>query len=163
MDPPSLTPALSPDDESAIDDILRQMNEGWRNGDGEAYAAPFAEDADYITAPGERVGGRREIAESHQRIFDSFFKGTRLAGRVRSLRRIAPDVVLAQMEGAVLFPGESDAAVPPNGFVSLVILKEAGAWRIVHFQNTPTGRWRTLRFLLRFLRSRVWARSQGSA
>jgi uncharacterized protein (TIGR02246 family) len=155
--------ALSPDDEAAIQDILRQMNDGWRNGDGQAYAAPFAEDADYITAPGERVEGRRGIAESHQRIFESFFKGTRLAGRMRSLRCIAPGVVIVQMEGAVLFPGESDDAVPANGFVSLVILKEAGAWRIIHFQNTPTGRWRNLRFLLRFLRSRVWPRRQDVA
>ena len=163
MNPPLQTPALSPDDESAIQDLFRQMNDGWRNGDGEAYAAPFAEDADYISAPGERVRGRREIAESHQRIFDGIFKGTRVSGKILSLRCIAPNVVIAQIEGAVLFAGEPDASVSPNGLISLVMVKESGAWHIVHFQNTPTGRHRNVRFRLRLLRSLVWPGRQSSS
>jgi uncharacterized protein (TIGR02246 family) len=146
--------SLSPADETAIQDLLRQMSDGWQRGDGTAFAAPFAEDADYIVATGDYLQGRRQIADMHQGVFDGIFKGTRLGGQLKSMRCIAPDVVLVQSAGGILFPGEFDDAVEPNGLVTLVVAKRDGTWSVVHFQNTPTGRQRKLRFFLRFFKSR---------
>jgi uncharacterized protein (TIGR02246 family) len=142
--------------ERAVKELMDRMAQAWEQGDGEAYGALFSDDAQYVTAPGERLHGREAIAESHQRIFDTFFKGTRL-GREHPVRFRALDaeVVLVEASGSVLFPGERETGVPPNGIMTLVIQKEAGGWRIVSFQNTPTGRLRTMRFLWRFLVSRL--------
>jgi uncharacterized protein (TIGR02246 family) len=149
---------LTPNDEASIHDVLAKLNDGWRNGDGAAFAAPFAEDALYITATGERLAGRQEIAEQHQRIFDGIFKGTRLGGAFQQIKSVSPDVVLVQSVGGILFPGETDTAVKPNGIATTVLAKRDGAWQIVSFQNTPTGRFRTPRFLWRILVSRLRSR-----
>ena len=144
--------------ENAVIDLMDRMAQAWEQGDGEAYGALFSNDAQYVTAPGERLHGRKAIAQSHQHVFDTFFKGTRL-GRDYPLRfrALDPEVVLVEASGSVLFPGERETGVPPNGLMTLVIKKEAGGWCIVSFQNTPRGRLRTIRFLWRYLVSRLSA------
>ncbi len=59
--------------------------------------------------------------------------------------------------GSVLFPGEAENKVAPNGLLTLVVARQDDAWRIVSFQNTPTGRWRKVRFIFRYLVSRMAA------
>jgi uncharacterized protein (TIGR02246 family) len=144
-----------PQAEDAVRDVLVYLREAWERGDGEAYASLFSEDAQYVTAPGERLHGRKSIADSHQEIFDTFFKGTKL-GRsyASSFRRITSDVVLVESAGSVLFPGETEHRVAPNGLMTLVVARQDNAWRIVSFQNTPTGQWRNAKFLWRYLLSR---------
>jgi uncharacterized protein (TIGR02246 family) len=142
--------------EDAVRAVMARLREAWERGDGQAYASLFSEDAQYVTAPGERMRGRKSIANSHQEIFNTFFKETKLGqGYPSSLRRITPDVVLVESAGSVLFPGESESKVAPNGLMTLVVVRQDNAWRIVSFQNTPTGKWRKARFLWRYLLSRL--------
>jgi uncharacterized protein (TIGR02246 family) len=145
--------------EQAVQDLLLKLREAWDRGDGEAYAAVFSDDAQYVNAPGERVYGRKAIAESHQHVFDTIFKGSKLGRNYpRRFRQISPDVILVESSGSVLFPGESEDRIPPNGLLTMVIARHNDAWRIVSFQNTPTGRMRKVKFIGRYLRSR-FARS----
>jgi uncharacterized protein (TIGR02246 family) len=141
--------------EQAAQDLLLKLRDAWDRGDGEAYASVFSEDAQYVNAPGERVYGRKAIAESHQHVFNTIFKGSKLGRNYpRRFRHIAPDVILVESSGAVLFPGESEDRIPPNGHLTMVIARQNDAWRIVSFQNTPTGRMRKVKFISRYLRSR---------
>src|SRR5580698_7171185 len=127
--------------EDAVRAVMARLREAWERGDGQAYASLFSEDAQYVTAPGERMRGRKSIADSHQEIFNTFFKETKLGqGYPSSLRQITPDVVLVESAGSVLFPGESESKVAPNGLMTLVVARQDNAWRIVSFQNTPTGK-----------------------
>jgi uncharacterized protein (TIGR02246 family) len=112
---------LAPEDEAAIRALLDRMGQAWARGDGEAYASVFSEDATYDNAPGQRVVGRQEIAASHQRIFDSVLRHTRLgSGYPVRLQPVTPEVVLVHASGAVLFAGEDEAKVPPNGLLTMV-------------------------------------------
>ena len=147
--------ALAPEDEAAIHALLQQVSDGWKRGDGVSFAAPFADDAEYITITGDRFHGRSAIADLHQRLFDGIFKGSRLGGTFQTLKVIAPDVVLVQSLGGILFAGEADPALEPTGIATNVLAKQKGAWRIISFQNTPTRRHRRLRFLLRLFSSRL--------
>jgi uncharacterized protein (TIGR02246 family) len=143
-------------DEAAIRQLLDQMREAWARGDGSALASLFTEDARYVEAPGIRRAGRQAITDSHQKIFGTFFAHTRLGESYpMELQPVTPDVVLVHASGSVLFPGESEQRVPPNGLMSMVAAREGGTWRFVLFHNTPTGRARTLRFLWRYLISRL--------
>lgn len=147
---------ISADDEAAIRELLDRMRDAWACGDGAAYASVFSDDARYVNAPGTRSIGRQAIAESHQKIFDSVLKGTRLGSTYPAeLHAVAPNVVLVHGGGAVLFPGESEQRVPPNGLITMVAVGEAGSWRFVSFSNTPTGAARNTRFLWRYLLSRL--------
>jgi uncharacterized protein (TIGR02246 family) len=147
---------ISPDDEQTIRELLGRMRDAWARGDGAAYASVFSDDARYVNAPGTRSVGRQAIADSHQKIFDSVFKGTCLGSTYPAeLQPVAPNVVLVHSSGAVLFPGESEQRVPPNGLITMVAVGEGGSWRFVSFSNTPTGRARNVRFLWRYLVSRL--------
>jgi uncharacterized protein (TIGR02246 family) len=139
-----------------VRDVMVRLCEAWERGDGEAYAALFSEDAQYVTAPGERLQGRKSIAQSHQKIFDTLFKDTKLGRNYpNTLRPITSDVVLVESAGSVLFPGETESKISPNGLMTLVVTRQADAWRIISFQNTPTGRLRNVRFMWRYLLSRL--------
>jgi len=141
--------------EDAARSVMARLCETWERGNGEAYAELFAEDAQYVTAPGERLHGRKRIAESHQQVFDTIFKKTKLGRNYPcTIREIAPEVVLVEAEGSVLFAGEKEQKIVPNGLMTMVLAKREGAWRIVSFQNTPTGRWRMVKFIWRYIVSR---------
>ena len=142
--------------EDAVREVLIRLRDAWDRGDGEAYASVFSDDAQYVNALGERVHGRKSIAETHQKIFDTFFKGTKLGRNYPSnIRRITSDVVLVESSGSVLFPGENENNVAPNGLLTLVVARQGDGWRIVSFHNTPTGRFRKVRFIGRFVLSRL--------
>ena len=103
------------------------MREAWARGDGQAYASVFSEDATFDNAPGQRVVGRQGIAASHQRIFDSVLTHTRLGGGYPvQLQSVTPDVVVVHASGAVLFAGEDEAKVPPNGLLTMVAARRGG-------------------------------------
>jgi uncharacterized protein (TIGR02246 family) len=54
------------DDEAAIRELYQQMVDGWNRGNGEAFAAPYAEDGDLVGFDGTYLKGRREIASFHR-------------------------------------------------------------------------------------------------
>jgi uncharacterized protein (TIGR02246 family) len=146
---------LSAEDEEAINTLLNKLSVAWAAGDGESYASVFTDDANYIEAPGNWVKGRKTIAERHQKVFDTFFKNTRIDGKYeKTLRVITPHVVLVHGTGTVLFAGESEKNASPNGIMTMVIVKTKGQWQIASFQNTPTGKWRKIKFIGRFFKSK---------
>jgi uncharacterized protein (TIGR02246 family) len=148
---------ITKQDETAIDNLLKKMTDAWAAGDGRLYGSLFWEDARYVEAPGFRAVGATMIGERHQQIFDSFFKNTRIGGDYpRSIQALTPQVVLIHSEGNVLFPGESAKKVKPNGLVAMCLLKKNDVWKVAAFQNTPTGKFRGLKFMFRFFFSRLY-------
>jgi len=147
---------LDPSELHSIQTVLERLRTAWCAGDAVAYADNFSDDAQYVEAPGRRVHGRRAIAESHQRIFDTVFRKTRVSGRGEpTIRPISQHVALVEASGAVVFPGEDPAKVPANGLMTLIVRREGDAWKIISFQNTPTGRFRMVRMILRIIWSRL--------
>ena len=73
-------------DEAAIRALYQQLMDGWNKGSGEAFAAPFAEDGDLVGMDGTHLKGRQEIISFNQQLFDTYVKGSRLVGKVRSGR-----------------------------------------------------------------------------
>lgn len=152
------TTALAEADQTAISNLLAQMRTAWEQGDGQAYGANFTEDARYVNAPGQRVVGAAAIGATHQHVFDTFFKHTHLGSRYdNEVQPIAPDVVLIHSSGPVLFPGETEGKVAPNGLMTMLVVKRDGAWKIASFTNTQTGKARNVKFFWRYLKSRAHA------
>jgi uncharacterized protein (TIGR02246 family) len=73
-------------DEAAIRALYQQLMDGWNKGSGEAFAAPFAEDGDLVGMDGTHLKGRQEIISFNQQLFDTYVIGSRLVGKVRSVR-----------------------------------------------------------------------------
>jgi uncharacterized protein (TIGR02246 family) len=127
---------LAEDDEQAIRDIARRLEEGWNSGDGQAFAAPFAEDSDYIVVDGRHIKGRLANAEGHQRIFDTIYKGSTNTMSVESLRFIRPDVAVAHVRHHLKFSRDGQP-VEGHARSTWVLTRNKGQWSIAAFQNTP--------------------------
>ena len=124
-------------DEAAIRALYQQAMDGWNKGSGEAFAAPFAEDGDLVGFDGTHLKGRQEITSFHQQLFDTYVKGTRLVGKIRSVRFLTSDVALMHVVGGTIMAGQTDIEPERNSVQTLVATKDnKGEWRLAAFQNT---------------------------
>ncbi len=123
-------------DEAAIRDLHAQLVEGWNRGSGEGFAAPFAEDADFVGFDGTYLKGRGEVARFHQQILDLYVPGSRRVGKVRSVRFLTPDVAVMHAVGGTVPGGQRDLDVQRNSIQTIVAVREDAAWKIAVFQDS---------------------------
>jgi uncharacterized protein (TIGR02246 family) len=123
-------------DEAKILALFEDLLADWGRGDGEAYGSRFTEDADYVAFDGTRIRGRVEIAASHQELFDKWLKGTRLTGRVLSIKFPGPDVALVHARGGTVMPGKSKPSPERDSIQTLVAVREGEGWRFAAFHNS---------------------------
>jgi uncharacterized protein (TIGR02246 family) len=130
-------------DEAAVRVLYQRTMDGWNQGSGEAFAAPFDDESDFVAFDGTHFKGRREIASSHQPLFDKWLKGTRLVGQFTSIRFLSPEVALMHATGGTVMRGKSVPAPERDSIQTLVAIKRDGERRFAAFQNTrirPIGR-----------------------
>lgn len=123
-------------DEAAVRSLYQQLMDGWNAAIGDAFAAPFEEDCDLVGFDGTHIKGRQEIASFHQHLFDMFLKGSRLVGKVRSVRFLISNVAVMHAVGGTVMAGQSDLDPERNSIQTLVAVKRNGKWRLAAFQNT---------------------------
>ena len=141
-------------DEAAIRELFLELLAAWGRGDGQAYGAIFTEEADYVAFDGSRTKGRAAIAESHQRLFDTWLKGTRLVGQIEGLRFLGPDAALVHATGATLMPGKERPVRP--SIQTLVAVKRDGRWLFTAFHNTRIVHRNALQWLLYGIATKVF-------
>jgi uncharacterized protein (TIGR02246 family) len=128
------SPQGAAQDEAAVRAVVKGVEDGWNAHDGKAFAAGFASDADYVVVNGMHLKGRDAIEQGHTQIFTTFYKESRNAGTVKSVRFLRPDVAVAHVEWNLeVSPGAEKA----RALNTMVLTKEGGKWSIVAFQNTP--------------------------
>lgn len=132
----SYTLSSAADDEAAIRNLYQQLVDGWNAASGDAFAAPFEEDGVLIGFDGTHFKGRQEIVLFHQHLFDMFLKGSRLVGKVRSVRFLTSDVAVMHTVGGTVMAGQSDLEPERNSVQALVAVKRNGKWSLAAFQNT---------------------------
>jgi uncharacterized protein (TIGR02246 family) len=69
-------------------------------------------------------------------LFDQFIKGTRLVGKVRSVRFLTPEVAIMHAVGGTVMQGQSDIEPERNSVQTIVATKQGSEWRIAAFQNS---------------------------
>ena len=123
-------------DEQAIRALYHATMEGWNRGSGEAFAAPFTDDVEFVAFDGTRFNGRDELVRFHDPLFKTHLKGTRLVGDVTDVRFVAPDVAIVHAFGGTIARGKEAPAPERDSIQTLVAVKRDGAWRLTAFQNT---------------------------
>lgn len=123
-------------DETAVREIVQQVQDGWNAHDSKAFAAPFAADADYVVVNGMYIKGRDAIEEGHTGIFTAIYKDSRNAATIKSVRFVRKDVAVVHIEWNLEFNagGEKRKAHALN---TMIMTKDKGKWSIAAFQNTP--------------------------
>jgi len=143
-------------DEAELRAKLQALADAWAAGDADAYAAGFAEDAQYVTFDGSRLDGRRQIAEGHQALFARYLRGSRLHSELTEIRFPAPDVAIIHGRGAVLKRRQKKPAKRRVSVNTTVAVRRNDHWSIVAFHNTRYRPFATTLFgrLLRVLETR---------
>ena len=123
--------------EQAITEVLERFTEAWNTHDAKAYAALFAENADFTNVFGQSFHGRETIEAQHAKIFASMFKDSRITSMYSTVRLLdqffASVDVIWTMSGAVDMKGNSWA--DRKGLMSLVMKFENEVWSILSMHN----------------------------
>jgi uncharacterized protein (TIGR02246 family) len=88
-----------------VDEVITEMARAWTAGDGAAWAASFAEDADFVDAVGRVQRGREVIATEHQKIFDTIYRGSTLEIWQVDSRPLGEDLLLVHTASKLRVPG----------------------------------------------------------
>ena len=109
----------------------------WNQHDAKAFAAVFAEDADFTNWRGEGASGRSKIEEFHAPMFATIFKDSHLRYSAIKPRLIRPDVAAVDVHWQMT--GVTDAQGNPRpdrqGLLNFVMAKNAGEWQILVMHN----------------------------
>jgi uncharacterized protein (TIGR02246 family) len=122
-------------DQQAIQNVIKQIEAAWNAGDSEAFAAPFAEDANFIHIFGGQLDGRRAIEASHRHIFDTIYKGSHVSFALQSVRFVRSDVAIVFTRAHLKFY-EGNESREVDARPTFIMVREQGAWQVVAFQNT---------------------------
>ena len=118
--------------------IIQRLEDAWNAGDGDAWGAEFADDADFITVRGEYFRTRTTIAEGHRHIFSTIYQGSTNRIALLRARAIGDDTILAHSVAELAVPGGPMAGTH-RAVQSLLLLQDDGTWRIASFHNTFTS------------------------
>ncbi|MER7864700.1 DUF4440 domain-containing protein [Amycolatopsis sp. WAC 04197] len=116
------------------EEIITALERAWNAGDGEAWAANFAEDADFVDVVGRIQRGRATIARESQNIFDTIYRGSTLRIRQVSSRPLGGGFDLVHTATVLTIP-----AGPLAGEARAVQTKLVRDGLIVAFHNTIRG------------------------
>ena len=133
----SKSPRPDAEDEAAILETLKQMNDGWKSRDGEMFAKPFANDADYVVVNGMHLQGRKAIEEGHRALFaripEADPKESESVRNEVTFRFLRPDVAIVHTVGFGTV----------HSIATLVLTKGAQGWQIAALQRTAIVHSRT--------------------
>jgi len=122
-------------EERPLYEIVDKLQSAWNRSDSIAWAALFADDADFIHILGGHFTGQTAIERGHRAIFDTIYKGSTNSFTVQKIRFVGSDVaivfILAELK--VTTPG-----LPPllHARPTLIVHRTDHTWKIVAFQNT---------------------------
>ena len=122
-------------DRTAIDALVHTLATAWNAGDGDAFAAPFAEDADFVNVRAEHHRGRQAIAGGHSFIFRGIYAGSTNQYVVKTARLLTDDVALAHVDAVLEVPA-GPLAGRLHALYSIVLVRAGTGWQIASFHNT---------------------------
>lgn len=132
------------EDEAAIRQLVRNMQDGQNTRNGELFTSAFARVHDYIAINGMFLPNqtREDNVRIHQRLYDD--RRSSVAGNygevevrlnVAKIRLLAPQVAVVHVEGG--FRPKSAPDKKAGNIITAVVLRREGAWEIVAFHNAP--------------------------
>lgn len=115
--------------------VASELEASWNRADAAAFAALFANDADFVNVRGEYGSGRDAIAAAHAHIWATIYAGSTIRYSVSRCREVAPGVLLAHLDARLHVPA-GPLAGDIEAIPSLVLVSSADRWLIAAFHNT---------------------------
>jgi uncharacterized protein (TIGR02246 family) len=131
----SVNAALSPVDRTAIEALVASLEAAWNAGDGDAFAAPFAADADFVNIRAEHHRGRPAIAAGHAAILRTIYKGSTNQYTLETARLLDANIALVHVR-AVLDVPSGPLTGRLRALFSMLLVRATPGWEIASFHNT---------------------------
>jgi len=124
-------------DQKAIRELMDKFVDAWNRHDAHAFAAVFAEDADFSNWRGDGATGRSNIEKFHAPVFATIFKNSRQKYTDIKIRFIRPDVAAVDVRWELTGATDSQGNPRPdrNGILSFVMANHTGQWQIDVMHN----------------------------
>jgi uncharacterized protein (TIGR02246 family) len=124
-------------DQKTIRESMDRFMDAWNRHDAHAFAAVFAEDADFTNWRGLGATGRSKIEEFHAPTFTTIFKNSHQKYSDIKIRFIRDDVAAVDVHWEMTGATDSQGNPRPDrqGLLSFVMAKDAGRWQISVMHN----------------------------
>lgn len=129
---------MSTDPQTVASNFYARIEKAWNAADGAAFAEPFAADASFVDIRGEAHDGVPAIAEGHQAIFDSIYRGSIVQYDLDVARAVTDSVVLTRARATLTVPG-GPLAGTHRSLLTTILQQTDGGWTAVAFHNTLVG------------------------
>jgi uncharacterized protein (TIGR02246 family) len=122
---------------AAMSAIPARMNEAWNRGDATAFFAEFASDAVFADFEGTVYRGREEMIATHQPLFDTVLKGSRLAqAEVLFAELIRSGWGVVHHRVGIVLPSEKEPPPSRRSMQLFVTAWQNDRWEVVALQNS---------------------------
>lgn len=88
--------------------IVAELADAWNAGDAHRFAGVFADEGEQVNIFGTQLRGRGEIADRHDRIFKTIFRGSTNTFEIIDSVELSQNVVLARISSTVEIPFRAD-------------------------------------------------------
>lgn len=116
-------------DRQAIQGVMDRFEDAWNRHDAKAFAAVFAEDADFTNWRGTGASGRSKIEEFHAPMFATIFKNSHQKYTDIRTRFVRPDVAAVDVRWEMTGATDSQGNPRPErqGLLNFVMAKKRRA------------------------------------
>jgi uncharacterized protein (TIGR02246 family) len=124
-------------DTQQIHGVMNAFVDAWNRHDAKAFAAVFAEDADFTNWRGMGATGRSRIEEFHAPLFATIFKNSHQTFTDIKIRPVRADVAAVDVHWDLSGTTDPQGNARPlrQGILSFVMAKNDGKWQIEVMHN----------------------------
>jgi len=131
----SATPAdsVATADESAIKQVVAGFTDGWNSHDAHSMCMSLADDVQWVNWRGEAVQSRKEVEDEHARLFAGLYKETHRTDEVKTIHRLAPELVSVDTYWTMTGAKRRDGSDWPYraGYAYALMAKRGGRWMVI--------------------------------
>jgi uncharacterized protein (TIGR02246 family) len=118
-----------------VGDVFAELARAWNDGDGARYGEQFTDQAHFVNIRGTHMQGAETIAQGHQGIFDSIYRGSTVAYSVIEAERITEDCLLAMVHAELRAPS-GPLQGSHEALITALLGRDGDRWKVRHFHNT---------------------------
>ncbi|MFC4906352.1 SgcJ/EcaC family oxidoreductase [Actinomadura gamaensis] len=125
------------DNETRVRDLFGRLDKAWTDGDADAFAAEFADDATSISAEAF-ADGKDAIRARMSALFTGSLQGTRLRDEIEGLRFVGGTALVTVRSTAAR---ASEEVVPDDRWIraTWVLAADGGDWKVHAFHACPAA------------------------
>ncbi|MEU8118757.1 SgcJ/EcaC family oxidoreductase [Spirillospora sp. NPDC049024] len=121
--------------ETAVREVLGRLYEAWGDGDADAFADLYVDDAT-VVMPGVFHQGRAAVRDYMAAAFDGPLKGSRAVDEPQDVR-VHGDTAIIVSRAGIVMAGEQEYPPERERLATWVLSRRDGRWLVSAYANAP--------------------------